>query len=79
MPAAKRDRNGKPWMYIHDRNNEGWQKLDGSWLETKWGRDFLMLLSKGAQKPTHPPLQLILDSFPGVKVAEGGFKRPPLI
>jgi hypothetical protein len=69
----------KPWIYTYDGNNQGWQKLDGSGLETKWGRDFKAPVQRGPNKPTHPLVQLVLDSFPGVRVAGGGFKSPHVI
>jgi hypothetical protein len=48
-------------------------RLDGSGIESRWGRDFPRL-ARPAPGSTHPPVQF----FPRVKRQEGGVEYPPL-
>ena len=67
MPPAKRERNVKPWIHIHNGNNQGWQKLDGSGLETKWGRDFKAPVQRGPKNLLIPLYNWYWIPFPGSK------------
>jgi len=44
----------RPWIYIHDKNNQGWQQLDGSGLETMWRRDFKAPVQRGPKAYSSP-------------------------
>ena len=53
--------------------------LDGSGIESRWGRDF-QHLSRPALGPTQPPVQWILDLSWGVKSGQGVTLTPhPLL
>ena len=42
--------------------------LDGPGIESQWGRDFLRPYRQTLE-PTQPPIQRVLDLFPGGKAA----------